>query len=134
MHIITKCAGKAPEKRITITVYKEEYERAIARLKTPKGQYMKKKRQSTVEPVFGSLTSFYGMRKINTLGINQANKVMMLAAAAYNLKKMLKFSDKKLRKAAQALNFFVFSQIDLLKDILSLFEPIKMYEPEFLKT
>jgi radical SAM protein with 4Fe4S-binding SPASM domain len=119
------CAGKAPEKRITITIYNEEYQRAIARLKTAKGIYMKKKRQSTVEPVFGSLTSFYGLRKINTLGISQANKVMLLAATAYNLKKMLKFSEKRFRKVAQSAKNFVFSQTDLIRVILSLFKPLK---------
>tara|TARA_B100000683_G_scaffold146229_1_gene141729 strand:- start:8 stop:1561 length:1554 start_codon:yes stop_codon:yes gene_type:complete len=87
-----QCIGKAPEKRITITIYKEEYERAIARVKSKRGCYMKSRRQSTVEPVFGTLTQFMGMRKINTIGIQQANKVMMMAAMAYNLKKYLKFA------------------------------------------
>ncbi|MBL4707612.1 MAG: transposase [Flavobacteriales bacterium] len=45
---------------------------------------MKSKRQSTVEPVFGTLTQFFGLRKINTLGIKPANKVMHLSAIAYN--------------------------------------------------
>lgn len=124
-----KCAGKAPEKRITITVYKEEYERAIARLKSRKGQYMKKKRQSTVEPVFGSLTSFYGLRKINTIGITQANKVMLLAATAYNLKKLLKFSEKRLRRMAQSVCFL---QKGLIGAILSLFKAVKNPKPDLL--
>ncbi|MAL22000.1 MAG: hypothetical protein CMP05_08815, partial [Xanthomarina sp.] len=48
---------------------------------------MKARRQSTVEPVFGTLTQFMGLRKVNTLGIKQANKCMHLSAIAYNLKK-----------------------------------------------
>jgi len=71
-----------------------EYERNNARLSTPKGKAMKSKRQSTVEPVFGTLTQFMGLRKINTIGIQQANKVMHLSAIAYNLKKYLKFIKK----------------------------------------
>ena len=35
------------------------------------------------------------MRKVNTIGIEQANKVMLMAGAAYNLKKYLKFIEKK---------------------------------------
>uniref|UniRef100_UPI0040499BC2 transposase n=1 Tax=Fulvivirga sp. TaxID=1931237 RepID=UPI0040499BC2 len=35
------CLGKSKEKRITITHYKEEYERAIARVESKKGRYMK---------------------------------------------------------------------------------------------
>ncbi len=51
---------------------------------------MKKLRQSTVEPVFGSLTQFYGLRKIGVLGKVGAQKVMLMATIAFNLKKYLK--------------------------------------------
>ncbi|WP_317048421.1 transposase [Confluentibacter sediminis] len=66
--------GKSYEKRINITAYREEYERNIARVNSPQGGYMKAKRLSTVEPVFGTLTQFMGLRKVNTIGIKQANK------------------------------------------------------------
>lgn len=49
-----------------MTNYREEYERNNARLQTAKGRAMKSKQQSTVEPVFGTLTQFMGMRKIYT--------------------------------------------------------------------
>ena len=65
---------------------------------------MKAKRQSTVEPFFGTLTQFLGLRKINTIGIKQANKVMQLSAIAYNLKKYLKFEQKLTKSAAKALD------------------------------
>ena len=51
---------------------------------------MKNLRQSTVEPVFGSLTQFYGLRKIGVLGKAGAHKVVLMAAIAFNLKKYLK--------------------------------------------
>ncbi len=63
---------------------------------------MKGKRQSTVEPVFGTLTQFMGLRKINTLGIKQANKVIHVSAMAYNLKKYLKFTKKTIKSKAKA--------------------------------
>ena len=88
----TECIGKSPERRITITYYKEQYERIKERLKTRRGRQMKSKRQSVVEPVFGILTQFMGMRKVYTKGIKNANKQMLMAAAAYNLKKLLKFA------------------------------------------
>ena len=65
---------------------------------------MKGKRQSTVEPVFGTLTQFMGLRKINTLGIKQANKVIHVSAMAYNLKKYLKFTKKTIKSKAKAIN------------------------------
>lgn len=81
------CLGKtAHEKRITLTAYRAEYERNNARVRSKEGQYLKHKRSSTVEPVFGTLTQFLGMRKINTKRLSNANKVMHMAATAYNLK------------------------------------------------
>ncbi|MFC4634171.1 hypothetical protein ACFO3O_09655 [Dokdonia ponticola] len=38
-----------------------------------------------------------GLKKINTIGIQQANKVMPLSAMAYHLKKYLKFTQKKVK-------------------------------------
>lgn len=74
---------------------------------------MKAKRQSTVEPVFGTLTQFMGLRKINTIGIKQANKVMHLSAIAYNLKKYLKFITKNVKSDAKAMHH-LFSQFKAL--------------------
>lgn len=98
------CLGKsAQEKKFSVTYYRPEYERNIARVNSKQGRYMKAKRQSTVEPVFGTLTQFMGLRKINTIGIQQANKVMHLSAIAYNLKKYLKFIQKRSKSEAKAL-------------------------------
>jgi len=41
-----------------------------------------------------------GLRKINTIGIQQANKVMHLSAMAYNLKKYLKLITKIIQSNA----------------------------------
>ncbi|WP_303922274.1 IS1182 family transposase [Draconibacterium sediminis] len=98
-----QCIGKSYEKRIGITIWVEQYERNNKRVKSRFGRYMKSKRQSTVEPVWGTLTQFMGLRKINTIGIAQANKVMHLAAMAYNLKKLLKYEAKKAATMAAAI-------------------------------
>jgi len=97
--IKTQCMGKSYEKRIRITIWVEQYERNNERVRSRFGRQMKSKRQSTVEPVWGTLTQFMGLRKINTIGIKQANKVMHLAATAYNLKKLLKFIRTKVETA-----------------------------------
>jgi len=78
-----ECLGKSKEKRIRITVYKEEYDRAKERAESIKGRIMKKVRQSTVEPVFGTLINYMGMKKISSRGIEQANKIMLMAGTAY---------------------------------------------------
>ena len=56
---------------------------------------MKKLRQSTVEPVLGTLINFLGMRRLNTRGLKLANKCMIMAAVAYNIKKFMKFNAPK---------------------------------------
>lgn len=97
-----QCIGKSPEKRITITAYNEEYKRAIKRVGSKQGKYYKRKRSATVEPVFGTLTQFMGLRKINTRGISNAKKCMLMFAKAYNIKKYLKFIEKKAKSEAKA--------------------------------
>ncbi|MDO6811308.1 transposase [Zobellia galactanivorans] len=94
------CLGKVNEKQFSVTYYRAEYERNIKRVNSEQGRYIKGKRQSTVEPVFGTLTQFMGLRKVNTIGLEQANKVMHLSAIAYNLKKYLKFEQKRSKSGA----------------------------------
>lgn len=120
--IRSKCLGKTQEKRITITAYRAEYERNNERVKSPLGRELKCKRQSRVEPVFGTLTQFLGLRKINTKGIKQANKVMHMAAIAYNLKKYLKFDQKLAQKSRNALRLKNMNPgliFDFVKSIIS---------------
>lgn len=97
------CLGKKQkEKKIDITYYREEYERAKERLKSAEGIKMKKRRQSTVEPVFGTLINYLGLSKINSRGLHSADKKMLMAACAYNLKKWLNFSQNRRKTAALA--------------------------------
>jgi len=48
-----------------------------------------------------------GLRKVNTKGIKQANKVMQMAAIAYNLKKYLKFTNKIVQTNTQRITFCI---------------------------
>ena len=52
-------------------------------------------RSSTVEPVLGTLINFLNMKRVNTRGIDLATKHVLMATLAYNLKKYLKFANKK---------------------------------------
>ena len=83
---------------------------------------MKAKRQSTVEPVFGTLTQFMGLRKINTIGIRQANKVMHLSAIAYNLKKYLKFISKTVKSDSKVMRRLILMLKCLLRPTI---EPLE---------
>jgi hypothetical protein len=56
-----------------------------------------------------------GLRKINTLCIDQTNKVMQLSGMAYNLKKYLKFVTKRAKSKAKAFAFLFFNKRALFK-------------------
>jgi transposase len=88
-----QCKGKkAKEKRLHHTPYKAHYDRMLERLATRVGQRMRRLRASTVEPVLGSLITYYGLRHISKKRQAGAAKVMYVAAMAYNLKKYLRFN------------------------------------------
>ena len=68
-----------------------------------------------MEPVFGSLINFTGMRKINTRDIESANKVMLMAAMAYNLKKYMKYVPIKTEASAKCLKRHAFLVFNLIR-------------------
>lgn len=97
-----KCIGeKAAYKKIDDSVHKHHYDKMHARMQSRHAKAMMRLRASTVEPVLGTLINFTGMRRIYTRGIKSANKFMLCAAIAYNLKKYLKFISRKAQSQAQ---------------------------------
>ncbi len=86
------CAGeKTKFKKIDDTVDKPYYDRMHKRMQTDYAKTMVRIRSKTVEPVLGTLLNFMGMRRVNTRGIKQANKHVLMASLCYNMKKYLKF-------------------------------------------
>jgi hypothetical protein len=84
------CANAKGFKKLIDSLDKPLYEYMQQRIESIKGKQMKLLRSSTVEPVLGSLINYTGLKRINSKGIKQANKCMLMAATAYNLKKLLK--------------------------------------------
>lgn len=91
----TQCIGKSNFKKLDESIDKPLYDEMHERLQTAKAKRLKKQRSSTVEPVLGTLINFTGMRRVWPRGIKNANKFMIGAAIAYNLKKWLKYKVKK---------------------------------------
>jgi len=118
------CLKKSQEKRITVTYYRAEYERNNQRINSKYGRQMKALRQSRVEPVFGILTQFLGMRKINVRGLVGANKCMHLAATAYNLKKLLKYKSIKAKSNIGIGHPIFFIKNWSMKSDISAFKPV----------
>jgi transposase len=91
-----KCIGeKADYKKIDDSVHKPHYDKMHLRMQSQYARRMMRLRSSTVEPVLGTLINFGGMKRIWTRGIECANKFMLCAGIAYNLKKYMKFTGHK---------------------------------------
>ena len=58
--------------------------------------------------MFWNTKGICGTQKNQYIGIKQANKVMHLAAIAYNLKKYLKFIEKTAKSGVKSLGFLIF--------------------------
>lgn len=92
------CCGKSTKfKKLDDSIHKEHYDRMHQKL-TQNAKYakrMSRTRSKTVEPVIGTLVNFTNMKRVNTRGIQNANKHVLMASLTYNLKKYLRFIVKK---------------------------------------
>ena len=116
------CIGKSDFKKIDDSIDKPLYDRMHARMQTMNREKIRRLRSSTVEPVLGTLVNYLAMRRVNTRGIKQASKCILMSAIAYNLKKLLKWESRKIKVVAmtkmkdlknelQSLCFFFFRSV-----------------------
>jgi hypothetical protein len=87
---------------------------------TQKATYAKKMvkvRSKTVEPVIGTLVNFTNMRRVNTRGIKNANKHVLMASLTYNLKKYLRFTIKKPSVLAQVISLKQWKNFAFMKTV-----------------
>ena len=96
---LTDVQGKSEQDKQKLEATLREKE---AELQTVNREKIRRLRSSTVEPVLGTLVNYLAMRRVNTRGIKQANKCILMSAVAYNLKKLLKWESKRIRVMAQA--------------------------------
>jgi transposase len=102
-----ECCGKVTKfKKIDDTIHKPLYDEMHAKLKRDPNytRFLTKRRSSRVEPVLGTLINYHNMKRVNTRGIKNANKHVLMAAMTYNLKKYLKFITKNVRRNAAILH------------------------------
>lgn len=124
-----QCLGlKNKSKKITTTIHKPLYDRMHQRMKSKKAKQMIRLRGSTVESVLGTLINFRGMRRVRTRGIEQANKFMIGAATAYNLKKWLNYNPRHVKTAVASLKIEKRKQKSQLNLSFCFFRP---YHPPY---
>lgn len=128
------CCGKSTRfKKIDDSIHKEHYDRMHQKL-TQNGAYaksMSKVRSKTVEPVIGTLVNFTNMKRANTRGIKNADKHVLMAALAYNLKKYLRFVVKRPVPMAQELALKQGKVQTFLKRLFNDFKNAFLSHPDF---
>jgi len=117
------CCGKMTRfKKIDDSIHKPLYDKMHTKMQTQYAKRITRIRSATVEPVLGTLLNFLNMKRVNTRGIKQASKHVLMAALTYNLKKYLKFTSRKSIAKLQALRreLPAFFQTSFLRFITSL--------------
>lgn len=136
-----ECCGQSTKyKKIEESIHKPYYDRMHLKLKANPA-YAKRMttiRSKTVEPVLGTLINFGNMKRVNTRGIKQANKQVLMAALVYNLKKLMKFERKRFITKAIELPkegiTLCFAKIDLLPAVFNRIRPTEFSTlPNLLK-
>jgi hypothetical protein len=116
-----QCCRKSTKfKKIDNSIHNELYDKMHQKLtQNPDfAKRMVKVRSKTVEPVLGTLINFTNMKRVNSRGIEQANKHVVMAALTYNLKKYLRFIAKKTKCIAQVVSIEQKNLSTCLKTIL----------------
>lgn len=92
-----QCCGKVTKfKKLEESIHKPLYDKMHEKLTQNKAYHRRlvKRRSSTVEPVLGTLINFFNMKRVNSRGMAQANKHVLMSSLSYNLKKYLRFVSK----------------------------------------
>ena len=102
-----ECCGAVTKfKKLDDSIHKPLYDAMHEKLKRDPNytRFLTKRRSSRVEPVLGTLINYHNMKRVNTRGIENANKHVLMAALTYNLKKYLKFITKKVNRNVAIMN------------------------------
>lgn len=100
------CCGKVTKfKKLEESIHKPYYDRMHQKLSSNPSyaKRISKIRSRTVEPVLGTLINFMNMKRVNTRGMQQANKHVLMAALSYNISKYLRFTRKKVQVNYQVM-------------------------------
>ena len=92
-----QCTSGKKQRRVQHSIYKDEYERLNARIRSFNGKKKRRIRQITTEPLFAEAKENHGLSKFMTRGIQKAKKNSLLIASVQNLKRLMIFGKTKLQ-------------------------------------
>jgi transposase len=96
----TTCIGEGPVRHLKRFAHEDSRERNLARCHTEAGRAALRKRKHIVEPPFGQMKTYGGLGLINCRGLLKARVKVIMAAVAWNLKKLVKALARKAAEAA----------------------------------
>ncbi|WIH96703.1 transposase [Empedobacter falsenii] len=93
LHFLYKSTQKYYGTQGQESIYKPLYDKMHEKLTQNKAYHRRlvKRRSATVEPVLGTLINSFNLKRINSRGMAQANKHVLMSSLSYNLKKYLRF-------------------------------------------
>ncbi|MFV0164630.1 transposase [Empedobacter falsenii] len=93
LHFLYKSTQKYYGSQSQESIHKPLYDKMHEKLTQNKAYHRRlvKRRSATVEPVLGTLINFFNLKRINSRGMSQANKHVLMSSLSYNLKKYLRF-------------------------------------------
>ncbi|MFV0147218.1 transposase [Empedobacter falsenii] len=92
LHFLYKSTQKYYGTQGQENIHKPLYDKMHEKLTQNKAYHRRlvKRRSATVEPVLGTLINFFNLKRINSRGMAQANKHVLMSSLSYNLKKYLR--------------------------------------------
>jgi hypothetical protein len=119
-----QCCGAVNKfKKIDDSIDKPYYDRMHKKLtdNPNEAKRISKIRSKTAEPVLGTLINYLNMRRVNTRGIANASKHVIMSALTYNLKKLMKFKRPKFETMTQSKQIIKHAEQNCLLYIKSFF-------------
>ncbi|MDH2207005.1 transposase [Empedobacter sp. GD03644] len=106
LHFLYKSTQKYYGTQGQESIHKPLYDKMHEKLTKNKAYHRRlvKRRSATVEPVLGTLINFFNLKRINSRGMSQANKHVLMSSLSYNLKKYLRFIFKTPSVLAQVVS------------------------------
>ena len=106
LHFLYKSTQKYYGTQGQESIHKPLYDKMHEKLTQNKAYHRRlvKRRSATVEPVLGTLINFFNLKRINSRGMAQANKHVLMSSLSYNLKKYLRFIFKTPSVLAQVVS------------------------------
>jgi len=116
-----ECCPDGKRRSVSRTIYYKEYERLDRRLKTPEARRASVIRKTVSEGLFAEAKMYHGLRKFMTRGIDKAQKRSYMIASVQNLKRLIGYTNRKIKRAVQIIgniltNKFFHNNFELCPD------------------